>query len=127
MSNHEDDTTPAPWADAGRWLDDARRVDQAVYSAIAGTPTPALDTGMKRLSRSADKSGIWIATAGLLAVFGGRAGARAAARGLACVAVSSAVVNQGAKRLGRRERPDREGAQVPPGRHVGMPTSLSLP
>ena len=82
---------------------------------------------MSRLSRAADKSGIWIATAGLLAVFGGRPGARAAAQGLACVAVSSAVVNQGAKRLGRRARPDREGAQVPLGRHVGMPTSLSFP
>ena len=120
--------TIARWkATAERWLDDARRVDQAVYSAIARTPTPALDAGMSRLSRAADKSGIWLATAGLLAVFGGRSGARAAAQGLACVAVSSAVVNQGAKRLGRRARPDREGARVPPDRHVGMPTSLSFP
>ena len=127
MSNHEDDTTPTRWGDAGRWLADARRVDQAVYTAIARTPTPALDAGMSRLSRAADKSGIWIATAGLLTVLGGRRGARAAAQGLACVAVSSAVVNQGAKRIGRRERPDREEARVPLGRHVGMPTSLSFP
>ena len=128
MSNREDDTTPARrGGTAGRWLADARRVDQAVYSAIARTPTPALDLGMNRLSRAADKSGIWIATAGLLAVFGGSSGRRAAAQGLACVAVSSAVVNQGAKRLGRRARPDREGARVPLGRQVGMPTSLSFP
>ena len=112
---------------ARRWLADARRVDQAVYSAIARTPTPALDAGMARLSRAADKSGIWVATAGLLAVVGGRPGIRAAGQGLACVAVSSAVVNQGVKRLGGRQRPDREGARVPPERHVGMPTSLSFP
>lgn len=127
MSSHEDDTTTDRWGEARRWLADARRVDQAVYVAIARTPTPALDAAMSRLSRAADKSGIWIGTAALLAVFGGRRGTRAAVNGLACVAVSSAVVNQGAKRLGHRERPDREGAQVPLGRHVGMPTSLSFP
>jgi undecaprenyl-diphosphatase len=82
---------------------------------------------MSRLSRAADRSGIWFATAGVLALFGGRPGTRAAAQGLACVAVSSAVANLGVKRLGRRQRPDREAANVPLGRHVVMPTSLSFP
>jgi undecaprenyl-diphosphatase len=112
---------------ARRWLADARRVDDAVYRAVAATPTPELDASMGRLSRAADKSKLWIATAGVLALAGGRPGRRAAAEGLACVGVSSAVVNLVVKPLGRRQRPDREGAHVPEGRHVGMPTSLSFP
>jgi undecaprenyl-diphosphatase len=43
------------------------------------------------------------------------------------VAVSSAVVNVGAKRLAPRRRPNREEAMVPTVRHVTMPTSLSFP
>ncbi len=54
------------------WLDDARRVDVAVYAAIAATPTPALDRGMRRLSRAADYSRLSLAAAAvLLAVTGG--------------------------------------------------------
>lgn len=115
---------------AGRarsWLADAGRIDQAVYEAVARTPTPGLDTGMSRLSRVADRSVLWVGVAGVLASVGGRSGARAAAQGLACIAVSSAVVNLAVKRVGRRQRPDREGASVPVGRHVVMPTSLSFP
>ncbi len=110
-----------------QWLADARRVDQAVYTAVAGTPTPALDVGVSRLSHAADRSRLWIAAAGVLAVVGGASGRRAAVQGLASVAVSSAVVNLGVKRLGGRQRPDREGARVPQDRHVRMPTSLSFP
>ena len=110
-----------------QWLADARRVDQAVYSAIAATPTPALDAGMSRLSHTADKSRLWISAAAVLAVAGGRPGRRAAVQGLVSVAASSAVVNLGVKRLGRRQRPNREAALVPVGRHVPMPTSLSFP
>jgi undecaprenyl-diphosphatase len=112
---------------ARQWLADARRVDEAVYAAVAGTPTPALDQGMGRLSRAANRSGLWIATAGVLALVGGRPGRRAAAQGLAGIAVSSAVINLGVKQLGGRARPDRVGLGVPEARHVGMPTSLSFP
>ncbi len=120
-------TGPAPTSGPRQWLADARGVDQAVYSAIAGTPTPALDAGMSRLSHTADKSRLWIATAAVLAVAGGRPGRRAAVQGLVSVAVSSAVVNLGVKQLGRRARPDRAAALVPEARHVRMPTSLSFP
>jgi undecaprenyl-diphosphatase len=106
---------------------DARRVDQAVYAAIAETPTPELDHGMTRLSSAADKSRIWISAATFLAVVGGRSGRRAAVQGLAAVAVSSAAVNLGIKHVARRTRPDREAAFVPQGRHVPMPTSHSFP
>jgi membrane-associated phospholipid phosphatase len=109
------------------WLADARNVDQAVYVAIARTPTPTLDRGMSTLSHAANYSRLWIASAAVLALVGGRPGRRAAAQGLVSVAATSAMVNLAVKRLGRRKRPDRAGVEVPAGRHVRMPTSLSFP
>ena len=109
------------------WLADARDVDDAVYAAIARTPTPALDRGMSTLSRAANYSRLWMASAAALALVGGRPGRRAAAQGLLSVAATSASVNLVIKRLGRRKRPDRAGVDVPIGRQVRMPTSLSFP
>jgi undecaprenyl-diphosphatase len=110
-----------------QWLVDTRRVDQAVYAAIAVTPTPALDAGLTRLSRAANKSRLWMSAGAVMAVAGGRPGRRAAVQGLASVAVSSAVVNLGIKHVAGRRRPDREGAFVPVDRHVPMPDSRSFP
>lgn len=109
------------------WMDDLRAVDAALYEAIARTPTPALDRAMARLSRAADYSRLSIASAALLAAFGGRRGRRAAGRGLACVAATATVVNVGMKPLGRRRRPDRDARGVPEVRHVRMPVSTSFP
>jgi membrane-associated phospholipid phosphatase len=112
---------------SGRWLEDVKNVDRAVYAAIARTPTPSLDRGMSALSHTANYSRIWIVTAAALALLGGRTGRRAAADGLTSVAVTSAVVNVVVKRVWRRERPDRAGEEVPVARQVRMPTSLSFP
>jgi membrane-associated phospholipid phosphatase len=120
-----DAATPRPAR--RQWLADARAVDLAVYRAVAATPTPALDAAMSRVSHTADKSRLWICGAAVFAIVGGPPGRRAALQGLASVAVTSAVVNLGVKRLGGRRRPDREGAGVPVARHVRMPTSLSFP
>src|SRR2546423_13372682 len=109
------------------WLEDARRVDTAVYAAIASTPTPSLDRGMSRLSRAADHSKLSLAAAALLALAGGNAGRRAAAMGLASVATTSAGVNLVIKPLGMRRRPDRGAESVPLARHVPMPASSSFP
>lgn len=109
------------------WLADARNIDQAVYSAIARTPTPTLDHKMSALSDAANYSRLWIAAAAGLALVGGRSGRRAAVQGLTSVAVTSAIVNLVVKRVGRRQRPDRAGEEVPVGRHVPMPASLSFP
>ena len=38
------------------WLDEAKRLDVAVYAAVAATPTPTLDRVMRRLSHAADYS-----------------------------------------------------------------------
>ena len=109
------------------WLEDAERVDLAVYAAVARTPTPALDRVMSRLSSAADYSRLSMASAALLALAGGQTGRRAAGMGLASLAVTATVVNVVLKPLGRRRRPDRLAEDVPVARHVPMPASRSFP
>ena len=115
--------TPGP----ARWLEDAERIDVALYAAIAQTPTPALDRAMARLSRAADYSRLSLVSAAVLAATGGRRGRRAATMGLASLGVAASVVNLGVKPLGHRRRPDRAVEQVPVARHVRMPSSTSFP
>jgi undecaprenyl-diphosphatase len=121
------DDSPTPPPRFARWLQDAERVDVALYAAIAQTPTPGLDRAMARLSHAADYSRVSLASAALLAVSGGARGRRAALGGVASIGVTSAVVNLGLKPLGRRRRPDRTVEQVPVARHVRMPLSTSFP
>jgi undecaprenyl-diphosphatase len=109
------------------WLSELERIDLAVYSAVAGTETPRLDSAMRRLSRAADYSRLSIASGVLLAIAGGHEGRRAAASGLAAVAVTAAVVNLAIKPLGRRRRPDREALDVDIERQIQMPGSRSFP
>jgi undecaprenyl-diphosphatase len=118
---------PAAPPRVGRWLEDAERVDVALYAAIADTPTPALDGAMARLSHAADYSRLSLGSAAVLAATGGRRGRRAAGIGLASVGVTAAFVNLGIKPLGRRPRPDRAVERVPVARHVRMPSSTSFP
>lgn len=108
-------------------LEDAERVDLAVYAAIARTPTPRLDLAMAGLSRAADYSRLWLASSALLAVGGGRTGRRAAGTGLVSLGTTAAIVNVVLKPLGRRRRPDRIAEEVPLARHVAMPISRSFP
>ena len=108
-------------------LRDFERVDVAVYAAIAATPTPSLDRVMSRLARAADYSRLSLAAAALLAATRGADGRRAAAQGLASIAVTATVVNVAVKPLARRRRPDPTGSSVPAARHVRMPRSRSLP
>jgi len=103
------------------------QVDRAMYQAIASTPTPALDEPLRRLSRAADKSRLWLTEAGVLAIVGGPRGRRAAARGVLAIGVTSAVVNLAIKPLAYRTRPDRARAGVPGVRQVAMPGSTSFP
>ena len=102
-------------------------LDQAIYSAVAATPTPSLDEPLRRLSNAANNSRLWLATAAVIAVAGGRTGRRAAARGTLAIGATSALVNLGVKSLWSRQRPDRAGAGVPERRNVRMPASRSFP
>ncbi len=103
------------------------KLDAAVYAAIAATSTPALDVALRRLSRAANYSRIWLGCSGLLAACGGRPGRRAAANGLASIALASAIVNLVLKPLSNRRRPDRQTHDVPITRRVAMPRSTSWP
>jgi membrane-associated phospholipid phosphatase len=109
------------------WLSQAKVVDTAVYTAVAGTQTPRLDVAMRRLSRAADQSKIWFGAAAAMALLGGPSGRRAALRGLASLGAASAFANLVAKPLTVRRRPDREQLEVLAARHVPMPRSSSFP
>jgi undecaprenyl-diphosphatase len=102
-------------------------LDQAVYSAVAATPTPSLDEPLRRLSNAANNSGLWLAIAAGLSVVGGSTGRRAAVRGIAAIGVTSALVNLAVKSVWSRQRPDRARAGVPVRRNVPMPVSTSFP
>jgi membrane-associated phospholipid phosphatase len=108
-------------------LAEIERIDLAVYAAVASTPTPQLDGAMRRLSNAANYSRLSIAASAILALSGGRRGRRAAASGLASVAVTATIVNVVIKPFGRRARPDRAAEDVPVERQVRMPASRSFP
>jgi membrane-associated phospholipid phosphatase len=115
---------------ASRWAEALRELgamDRAVYQAVADTPTAALDGPVRRLSRAADRSRLWLGIAAAMALLGGRRGRRAAFEGVVSIAVTSATVNLGAKQLHRRERPDRVESELSRARHVPMPASTSFP
>jgi membrane-associated phospholipid phosphatase len=108
-------------------LADLARIDAAVYRTVAATPTPALDRSLRRLSRAADRSALWIAVSAGLALCGGARGRRAARAGLGSIAAASAIVNLGLKPLHGRARPDTRGGASAPERLVPMPRSASFP
>jgi membrane-associated phospholipid phosphatase len=101
--------------------------DQALYAAVAASPTPWLDEPLRRLSQAANFSRLWLAIAAGIAVLGGPDGRRAALRGVIAIGVTSATVNIGMKTIRPRPRPDRAGAHVPAARQVAMPSSGSFP
>ncbi len=113
----------SPWVEALRELG---AVDRAVYRAVARTPTARLDGPVRRLSRAADHSRLWLAIAATIALLGGGRGRRAALEGMVSIGVTSATVNLGMKSLHQRRRPDRV-ADLSPARHVEMPESASFP
>lgn len=101
-------------------------LDREVFEAVAESPSPLLDATMPRLTRAADHSKLWVAIAAGLLTLGGPSTKRGAMRGLATLGVSSLVTNQAAKRIWRRERPNR--GLVPLARRTRRtPTSNSLP
>jgi len=103
------------------------RVDRAAYSAVAGMSTPLLDGPLRQVSHFANFSKPWFLVAGVLALFGGAQGRRAALTGVAAIGLTSFVVNQPMKLAGERGRPDRTTLGVPESRWVRMPSSTSFP
>jgi membrane-associated phospholipid phosphatase len=114
----------SPWT---TWGDELNKLDLAVYAAIAVTPTPAMDVALRRLSRAASYSRLWLGCSAVLAACGGKRGRRAAENGLASIALTSAVVNLVLKPIGNRRRPDRQMYDIPVARQVTIPRSTSWP
>jgi membrane-associated phospholipid phosphatase len=108
------------------WRDELVRLDSAVYTAIAATPTP-VSTGSFAASRARPITRSCGSQAALLASAGGPRGRRAAVDGLVSVAVTSAIVNLILKPLARRRRPERVSFRVPTRRQVRMPATHSFP
>ncbi|MEV6138081.1 phosphatase PAP2 family protein [Nocardia sp. NPDC051990] len=101
------------------------RFDRAVGSAVAELPASMVDSGMLRLTKSADFSALWLVSAALLATRTGTP-RRAAMRGVVSVGAASLAVNLGLKTLVARRRP---AAELLPAyrRLTPAPTSSSFP
>ncbi|ADG76850.1 Phosphoesterase PA-phosphatase related protein OS=Tsukamurella paurometabola (strain ATCC 8368 / DSM / CCUG 35730 / CIP 100753 / JCM 10117 / KCTC 9821 /NBRC 16120 / NCIMB 702349 / NCTC 13040) OX=521096 GN=Tpau_0196 PE=4 SV=1 [Tsukamurella paurometabola] len=99
-------------------------LDGKLFDAVADSSSPLLDHTMRPLSAAADHSVLWMAIAAGMST-GGLSLRRGAVRGLASLAVTSLVVNQGLKRIYPRARPAFAG--VPVKRARRQPTSNSFP
>jgi diacylglycerol kinase family enzyme/membrane-associated phospholipid phosphatase len=103
-----------------------RRWDLTLFRAVARTELPIVGPALPKLSRAANRSGLWLAIAAGLHLSGRRANRRAALRGLLAIAATSTVTNLPAKLATGRTRPDLE--VVPQIRRLArIPTSTSFP
>lgn len=103
-----------------------QRMDHDVFESVAGADNPTLDAVLPRLTTAANNSKLWMGLAGAMALTRRSPLQRAAARGLASLAVSSLVANQFAKRSWKRDRPGH--ASVPLARRIRRyPKSSSFP
>jgi diacylglycerol kinase family enzyme/membrane-associated phospholipid phosphatase len=101
-------------------------LDRELFEAVAGSPSPLLDSVMPKLTHAADHSKLWLAIAAVIGAAGSTPMKRGAARGVATLAVTSLLTNQVAKRVWVRDRPN--WTTVPLVRRSRrMPTSNSLP
>jgi undecaprenyl-diphosphatase len=101
-------------------------LDREVFEAVAESPSPLLDATMPRLSRAADHSKLWLAIATVIAALGGPSAQRGVTRGVLSLAATSLFTNQVAKRVWRRQRPNRLSVPLARRGHRS-PTSNSLP
>ncbi|MFE9393603.1 bifunctional phosphatase PAP2/diacylglycerol kinase family protein [Streptomyces sp. NPDC006784] len=102
--------------------------DRALFRSVAQRHWPRGERVLPRLSRTADHSKLWLGTAAAIALsgVGGPGARRGALRGLASVAVTSAVVNTVGKGAFGRSRPLLD--EVPVIRRLKrLPTSTSFP
>jgi diacylglycerol kinase family enzyme/membrane-associated phospholipid phosphatase len=101
-------------------------LDRELFTAVAETPTPLLDTVMPPLTRAADHSKLWFVIAAGLLASRKPAAQRGATRGLVTLGVTSLFTNQVAKRIRPRPRPLYDSVPVVRRAHR-RPTSNSLP
>jgi undecaprenyl-diphosphatase len=104
------------------FLDD---LDRRLFERLTRQQRRLADRSLRQLSNSANRSMLWLAIAGFIAFFGGRAGRRATFRGVVSIALTSTLVNLPLKYLARRQRPPmRRGDRPLP---ISVPSSFSFP
>lgn len=104
----------------------AQRLDCLLFDAVARSRTSGLDYVLPLLSRTANHSLLWTAIASGMALIGGRVAKRAAVRGIASIAATSAIVNVAIKPVVRRPRPSLR--RVPAARRLPVaPLTTSFP
>ena len=79
MSVSVGSATWLPGSDVAGATDLLAHADRALYAAVAGSETPTLDAGLRRLSLAADQSKLWLGIAAGMALLGGSRSRRAAA------------------------------------------------
>src|SRR4029077_15979533 len=89
------------------WLARLDAADRRLFERLTRNERQVADRSLRQLSNSANRSMLWFAIAGLIAMLGGRAGRRAALRGIVSIAITSTLVNLPLKYLARRDRPPR--------------------
>ncbi|MEV6520866.1 phosphatase PAP2 family protein [Longispora sp. NPDC051575] len=100
--------------------------DERLMRQVASAHSPVLDKVLPTLGRAANNSLLWMGVAGALALTGNPRARRAAMRGLAAVAITSASVNLFGKGLTGRRRPSPEA--VPLSRRLRRaPITTSFP
>src|SRR6476646_325353 len=104
----------------------ASALDRRLLRRAVHANHPVADVALRRLSRAANHSKLWMGTAAVLSLTGGSRGRRAALRGLLGIALTSSVVNGPLKLLLRRKRPAAELLGTRPSLVV-MPGSFSFP
>ncbi|TDC74646.1 phosphatase PAP2 family protein [Streptomyces hainanensis] len=102
------------------------RLDRQVFARVAAAHPPGIQAVLPRLSRAADRSRLWLATAAAFAATGDRTARRAAVRGVGSLALASLVTNLAVKYVSSRERPHLDA--VPLARRLSrQPRSTSFP
>jgi len=99
------------------------RLDRRVMKRSFHARSPTLDRSLVGITRAASYSRLWLLFAGVLAMFGGRQGRRAARGGLVATAIATVVANGPAKLLVRRRRPFSRSRPT----LIRMPRSTSFP
>ncbi|MEV6168497.1 phosphatase PAP2 family protein [Streptomyces sp. NPDC051954] len=124
MNPDVDLTAPIPGRHALR--DRLLALDSRLFEFAAERNWPGAEHVLPRLSRSANHGVLWFTAAAVMAASRTPRGRRAAARGIASLALASATINTLGKRSVRRPRPVLD--PVPAARHLKrQPITTSFP
>ncbi|MGW1068304.1 phosphatase PAP2 family protein [Streptomyces aureus] len=86
-----------------------REKDRSLTKRLAGSASPGLHRALSAVEEAAQATKLWCGAAAATAWKGGGCGRKAAAAGLAAVAVAQLVPNGACKQLAGRPRPPRSG------------------